>query len=302
MLAALFCMAACTNSGVFECSSADQCAADGQEGTCESNGFCSFPDEACPSGRRYGMLAPPDLAGMCVADDASSTGAAMTSMASTGVPEGTSTPTPASTGMADAGTTIALEDTGPPVQDSSTGPEGTSTTGPIVPELQVVASLAACNEPLMPDPLTCTMSVAEPLGQAITVDGDDMGLGPYNSYLRFDFGAELVPGAVTSITLEMTVTDSMSAGASSSGEVYEVEPFTLADLSMFQPMPLGAVLGPDQGAVVQGQVVQWPLPPDLLDDGRTSLYLGVLAIATSGVDYWSNDGLEPPVLIIEQMR
>jgi hypothetical protein len=44
----------------FTCTGDSSC---GPGGTCEANGFCSFPDSACPSGRRYGDLGG---SGQCV--------------------------------------------------------------------------------------------------------------------------------------------------------------------------------------------------------------------------------------------
>jgi hypothetical protein len=38
---------------------------DGVAGTCEPTGGCSFPDDSCGSGRRYGAHAPDGLAGTC---------------------------------------------------------------------------------------------------------------------------------------------------------------------------------------------------------------------------------------------
>jgi hypothetical protein len=68
-------LAACGSSTVFACVSDDQCGADGR---CEASGFCSFPDDACDSGRRYAPLSRDDLAGTCVpldvAEGTSSTG------------------------------------------------------------------------------------------------------------------------------------------------------------------------------------------------------------------------------------
>jgi hypothetical protein len=54
-------MLACSQSA-FICADDEQC---GDEGICEASGFCSFPDPACDSGRRYGKLAG-KLAGACV--------------------------------------------------------------------------------------------------------------------------------------------------------------------------------------------------------------------------------------------
>lgn len=47
----------------FACSDDVQCGADG---TCELDGWCSFPDTACESGRRYGDASGDGLGGACV--------------------------------------------------------------------------------------------------------------------------------------------------------------------------------------------------------------------------------------------
>lgn len=43
----------CTPTREFHCASSEQCRAGAFAGTCEPTGFCSFPDETCPSGLRY---------------------------------------------------------------------------------------------------------------------------------------------------------------------------------------------------------------------------------------------------------
>lgn len=50
---------------VFVCSRAEQCDRAGAPGTCEADGHCSYPDEGCASGRRYGSTAAEP--GTCVA-------------------------------------------------------------------------------------------------------------------------------------------------------------------------------------------------------------------------------------------
>jgi hypothetical protein len=52
--------------GSFVCQDALDCKDGATAGTCEPDGGCSFPDEACASGRRYGEHARSDLAGRCV--------------------------------------------------------------------------------------------------------------------------------------------------------------------------------------------------------------------------------------------
>jgi hypothetical protein len=67
VVAAVTAQAACGGSTVFACVADHQCGADGR---CEASSFCSFPDDACESGRRYAPLSPDDLAGTCVPLDA----------------------------------------------------------------------------------------------------------------------------------------------------------------------------------------------------------------------------------------
>jgi hypothetical protein len=117
-------VAACGGSGQFQCADDEQCGADGQ---CEVDGNCSFPDDTCPSGRRYGDLGVAGLAGMCVA-------VAGTGSGSTGSNGSVTTTTTAATS---AGDTLAVDDSGggtslgdttsPPPAD--TGDSSGDTTG-----------------------------------------------------------------------------------------------------------------------------------------------------------------------------
>ncbi len=53
------------NTSAFQCSDDAEC---GTDGTCQpGSGYCSFPDEGCPSEQRYGEHAGDGLAGECVA-------------------------------------------------------------------------------------------------------------------------------------------------------------------------------------------------------------------------------------------
>lgn len=52
--------------GTFSCSDDTQCEGGEGEGRCEIDGYCSFPDGECPSGRRYGEHASSGIAGECV--------------------------------------------------------------------------------------------------------------------------------------------------------------------------------------------------------------------------------------------
>lgn len=87
---------------VYQCAESTQCG----DGVCEPSGFCSFPDDACASGRRYGSFAGDGLGGTCVDSSEGSTG----------------TPPPAGSSS------------GPPLEGSTTGSSGGGeTTGSIIP-------------------------------------------------------------------------------------------------------------------------------------------------------------------------
>ncbi len=99
MIAALLAMG-CPSSGTFVCLDDAECGAQGQ---CEAPGFCSFPDDQCPSGRRYEPLAGEGLASRCVPAADESTGTATDSASAS-----TSGTTTLSTGS--AGETTASVD------------------------------------------------------------------------------------------------------------------------------------------------------------------------------------------------
>lgn len=117
----------------YACDAAQDCVDGGRVGTCEAEGYCSFPDGDCASGQRYAEHAPDDFAGMCTppdddpvdlprTDDGSTSGSndgwhgEHASSGSTGDPE------VASTG-GEATTTDAAPATG-----ESTGGEGSTDT------------------------------------------------------------------------------------------------------------------------------------------------------------------------------
>jgi hypothetical protein len=69
-------------AGAFACEEDDDCANGGAAGICEPVGACSFVDDECPFGRRYGDRSPGDLAGECV-DPEGTTGTGATSLPDT---------------------------------------------------------------------------------------------------------------------------------------------------------------------------------------------------------------------------
>src|SRR5580765_3521244 len=64
VVAMLAAFVACLKSVSYECSNDSFCLHSGVQGTCESTGYCAFPDSSCPGGDRYGGEGP--LANQCV--------------------------------------------------------------------------------------------------------------------------------------------------------------------------------------------------------------------------------------------
>ncbi len=63
LLALLLSVAGCSEVRPFRCQVTDQCGTGGQ---CEPEGYCSFIDPDCGSGRRFGEQSPTALANLCV--------------------------------------------------------------------------------------------------------------------------------------------------------------------------------------------------------------------------------------------
>lgn len=129
-------LSGCTQP-TFQCAEDSACVVEGVAGSCEPNGYCSFPDEECSSGRRFGQEAPAEFAGICVSregstgeDGPTSTTGATTTDPATTLPELTSD----------------SSSTGPSSATEGSGEEdGTSATGETMgpgPNLVFVTSTA----------------------------------------------------------------------------------------------------------------------------------------------------------------
>lgn len=151
MLAAFAGCCACSPSA-FNCEDDSGCAGAQVGGFCEPSGFCSFPDEGCPSGRRYGEFAGQNLGGACVEpSDAASTG-------------DTAQPVP----MTSSGLTTSLgTSTTASAETGSTGSGDADTTGSIDPSTVGSSTAGECRE----DWWDCAWTVR----QSITLQGMPLG-------------------------------------------------------------------------------------------------------------------------------
>jgi len=163
--------------------------------------------------------------------------------------------------------------------------------------VDVPASVAACIDPKQPDPAACESFNGG--GQLVVDEMDSTTHDPWNSYVRFELPDSLRGRHVAAVTLEVTATDDARAPGTSTGTVWRVAPFSLADLGVAAPALLDAApLAGSQGAVVQDQVIDWPLPVSVIVP-RAPVCLALLGDAVDGVNYWNLDGPAPPRLMID---
>lgn len=124
-------LAGCSGA-VFTCIDDDACPG----GACQADGYCSFPDDACGSGQRYGEHAPASVAGDCVGEPTAGGSSPDGSTVPTGDPSATSggvDPT-FTTGDSSAGPTpmttaeVTSDPTEPTTMTDPTGPDSTGFT------------------------------------------------------------------------------------------------------------------------------------------------------------------------------
>ena len=87
----LIAAAGCGFPSTYACAGADQCRSRGEVGVCEPEGFCSYADDECASGRRFSSLAGDGLAGDCVASDGSSSSTTSSDASTSSVTAATTT-------------------------------------------------------------------------------------------------------------------------------------------------------------------------------------------------------------------
>ena len=136
---------------------------------------------------------------------------------------------------------------------------------------------------------------------AVLVDADT-GTGT-SIYLRFDLDQAFAAGTVRSVKLKLATAGSALAESARSGELWEVEPFTVASLASGLPGLVGATaLAADPGPVAPCSWTEWELPLTSASPGAT-LYLAITpgssAQATDGASYVAKEGDAPPELVIE---
>lgn len=296
---------ACADAGAFTCVEAAECEASRAGGSCEANGYCSFPDPECPSGRRYGAHAPGGIAGSCVPEDvaegtsaADPTGVDSDSTDPTSVDEvgshGDTTTSATTQGLDDSSEAGASSNVSTGLDDAvSSEGSGISTTGTSPFEVEYVADIAVCTQDTVFDPEACGVQAGV---DQFTVDLSDTDALIATGWVRFVLDDMLAGAEITSAEVVFVVGSDTSDGSGSTGELWTTEPFDLADLSSADPATLELV-GDDLGVARLGAEVIWSVPIDLVSAGEP-LYLAIVPLATDGVDLWNASSATPPRLVI----
>ena len=120
----------------------------------------------------------------------------------------------------------------------------------------------------------------------------------WRAFLRFELDGTLEGKTVTSVTLRLTVGDFTDAESNSTGEVYEVEPFTAGDLLDGPPSQVGGPLVTNRGSAPQLAVIDLSLPSSMVAP-NSPVFLGIFPVASDGVGYWNLYGPDPPELLID---
>jgi len=181
---------------------------------------------------------------------------------------------------------LPAPDTSPPDLTAPDKPQGPFT---------YLAQVAACTSPSSPSTSLCENDTGTN-EMSVDLEDDSMGI-PFQSYVSFQLDGKLAGMTVTKVTLELHTTNNSKATSDQTGEVWQVKAFTLSSLDQAVPQTQ-VILAPDGGTVKKNQPVTWDLPTSIAV-ANTTVYLGIVPISSSGVNYWNNDGSSPPKLIIQ---
>jgi hypothetical protein len=165
------------------------------------------------------------------------------------------------------------------------------------------ATIAECIATTNPNPPLCEATAGPGL---MTIDFSttivDGGSGNYQTagFLRFELDGAIAGKTVSAVTLRMTVGNQTNSNSTQSGTISAVSCFTLADLSVAAPAKQGGTISPNQGAVNNQEVVNFPLPAGSVTANQP-VCLGIYSVngVSDGVDYGNTKGTTPPQLIID---
>lgn len=159
--------------------------------------------------------------------------------------------------------------------------------------VEYAAEIATCLRPFS-NPVQCEGLAGN---NRMLVELESPGTPSATAFLRFAIDGAHSDRGVAAVALHLAAADDLDAGGPSSGEVFEVTPFTAQSLWSQAPSQVGAALAGDAGPVDPNASVSWELPATLVAP-NTNVSLGVFALSTDKLRYWSAQGAEPPRLVV----
>ncbi|MCX4244340.1 hypothetical protein [Paraliomyxa miuraensis] len=197
----------------FACASDDECQSGAATGVCQGNGYCSFPDEDCPSGQRFGDAAPAGVANACVEHGGTE---GSTTVGESG---------PSSSSATDASATVMVDEgsTAPTESAESADSSGGSTDGcsqVIVDEFDGTA-------------LDRRWVETTTAGGSVTVDGGQLlltlpnGMNQAATYVTTELG--VVAGGWARVRLDEIGEPKANAGLALGNGTCELQIFTTAE-------------------------------------------------------------------------
>lgn len=190
--------------------------------------------------------------------------------------------------------TDSTDDTG----DADTDNPDDAETGSGAGTLEVPASLCACRG-AEHTPAQCAFYASAGQGDAVVID-QASDTGDYLvACLMFDLDDTLSDKTINQVILEMHTTAVNWASSDAAGDIWAVEPFTMADLDNALPQQLGVTpLASKPGVAPVNVPIQWQLPIDAVT-GNAQIYLCAYPLSEDGLYFHSHTGTFPPKLYIE---
>jgi hypothetical protein len=294
---------------VFACDEDSDCASSDSGAQCEVNGYCSFPDESCASGRRYGDRSPAGIAGTCTpvgeeTGEGTGMGPTTTAMSSSAATSDATqsvddTSTSEGPSPSTSANTSATASTSPPTttepDDTSTSASASTSMDEVV--VEVVATLAVCTEVGVFDTEHCALEAGP---EQFTLDSDDVDGNVSNGWLRFDLDDALEGAAIVDVQLVLRVGSDRFDESDQSGELWTVAEFDAGVLAMGDPTPIELVAA-DLGVVALDAEVVFDVSPDLVVPS-SALCFGLFPSTSDGLDYWGHGSDDPPRLVITALQ
>jgi len=160
----------------------------------------------------------------------------------------------------------------------------------------VTADIAVSVDPTATNPAAAPIDCTSPNTIVVDLEHEPAGM-PRETYLRFPVPLDPAGGTVRFAWLQLS-TCAAGACEGPSGEVWTIEPFSLADVSNAPVARVGSSpMVVDGGVIPADETILLRLPVDVVVPG-SDLHLGLFPTSTNGVCYLDETSASPPTLLV----